>query len=142
MKSIRIAVQSFYRMGQQPIHPTLIHRLAEGHVADAGFKVFSIGIHRTHQELVAENKIEVDLVGRNLYLFISAGHAGEYQHTVLCNRLHAFKDHLRSAGGFKDEIEWSELLRALEDWSIESGDVACADFSEQVGAQAGLRLAG
>jgi hypothetical protein len=69
-------------MGQQSLQPARKLGLGDGHVADAGLEVFAVGVHGPDHDLVAEDEVEVQCVGRHLDAPRPPGHAGQHDDAV------------------------------------------------------------
>src|SRR5262249_53794302 len=87
----------------KPAKPPGIFGLRLSHVSDAQLEVLAIGVDGADHDLVAEDELEIQPVGRNLDLAVAAGDAGQHEDTVLAERLHAVEDHWGVAGGLEDE---------------------------------------
>ena len=88
--------------------------LGLGKIFNSQLEVFAIGIHRSNHHFVAEHKLEIDLVCRDLDLAVATGDARQHQHPILSERPHALENYGRETGRFKDDVERSMFLRTIE----------------------------
>src|SRR6266571_2366690 len=125
-------------MREQPPQPAWVLSFGLRHVTYAHLEVFAIGIDRADHHLVPQHELQVDFIRRHFDLPVPAGHAGEHQHTILSERLHALEHDRREARCLEDEVKGPTLLGASEDRQVCRRFVASAQSLDQVGVAVGF----
>ena len=128
-------------MREQAAEPAWVFRLCLREILDAHLEILPVCIDRAHHDFVSQHEFQVDLVRRHFELAISSSHAGQNEDPVLAQSLHAFEYNRGGSGRFKYEIQRSVLPGAFENRQLQGRNVARANCLDQVGVQAGPRIA-
>src|SRR5262245_28275066 len=113
VEEVTVVLEPFHRMREEPPEPAGILRLGLCHVADAQLEVLAVRVDRADHDLIAQNELEVEPVGRYFDPAVSAGDAREDEDTVLAERLHALEHDWGVPGCLEDEVEGPELFPSI-----------------------------
>src|SRR5262249_8216724 len=98
MKELPVVLQAFHGVREQLWKPARILGFGLRHIPHAFFKMLPRRVDGSDHDLVAQDEIQVDPVGWDFDLAISASDAGEHEYTVLGECLHALENHRGVSG--------------------------------------------
>ena len=120
-------VQPLHTVREQAAQPSGVLGLGDGQVSDSGLEVLPVRVHRAEHDLVSEDEVKVDGVGRDLHSAHPAGDAGQDDHAVLPEQhAHGLEREGRETRSLEDQVELPVLLGGLLDRGLRRADVAGA----------------
>src|SRR5438445_6056220 len=109
LEQFRVILQALPGISQELTQPAGILGLGLRHIAHTQLEIFTVRVHCSDHDLVAEDKLQVDPVRRNRDHLVTASDAGEHEHAIFAEGLHAIDHDGRIAGAFEDEVKSAML---------------------------------
>src|SRR5690349_11093191 len=75
VEKLAVIVPSANGVSEQPIQPTGVFRFGLRHIANTGFEIFAISIHRADHDLVSKHEFDIDAICGHLDHVLTSRHA-------------------------------------------------------------------
>src|SRR5439155_13756079 len=105
------------------------------HVANTQLEVFPVGIDCANHDFVPEDKLKIDTVSGDRDHLVTASDAGEHEHAILAEGLHAVEHDRGVARAFEDKVKRTVLFGSVEDWRFFGRDITRAELFDKIGIQ-------